>query len=63
MKKWEFPNQKCAVKNCGRKRKHLVIFVGLCMNLCSYHFADLEDKKPLTLKDWNYENAVRTIEE
>ncbi len=63
MKKWEFPNQICAVKNCKNKRKYLVIFQGLTLNLCAKHIGTLEDNEPLNIKEPSLDNIMRKIEE
>ena len=61
--KWKFPNQKCAAAGCNNNRRFLAIFVGCAMNLCHQHHAELQEDKPIKLKDFDYNTAQRIISE
>ena len=62
-RKLEFPNQKCAVKNCKKPRKHLAILVGAQFNLCDKHLAMFEDEQPLEWKEFQLKTVARIIHE
>jgi hypothetical protein len=63
MKKWEFPNQKCAIAGCKKNRKHLVILQGAAINLCSTHMSTIEDGTVLDMKDFSMDDIMRVIHE